>query len=525
MADYDLRAPLLVPERLKEAKGEAEVTIDIAIDDGDARPPHHYRTTQLDNLNPFEFLGAGSFSLPSPTPIDPFRNQTPNIEGLYEWLKILVCIPLAIVRLVFFGLSLLVGFVATKFALYGWKDKHNPMPRWSYHWIRRRGRPASRETAPIVVSNHVSYIDPIFFFYELFPTIVASESHDAIPFVGTIIRAMQVIYVNRFSAPSRKHAVNEIKVEYLPVVAPFENQKENAVHFAERTSYAIANALNVIQTSHSYGDLMLLTRASESKQKKASNYMVEMAKAEHSFHISTLEAVEFLDMFLSMNPDPSGRVKIHDFLRILRLRASPLSEKCSPAVVFSSNNVLIKTMVGFTNLPRYTPQFKKEEGYKSLSGRYAIHVRQGCKLTCSCLPFHEAIHSSSSLQIFGFIDVEKHGSITFRQFLFGSVHVMKQPLFRQACELAFAECESRGYGSISKQQLGDFVRPGMQDIREEEICELFILFDTDSDGVVSKNDFMTCLRRNPLLIALFSHVLLHKGLLEANDGRSEEIVG
>lgn len=65
---------------------------------------------------------------------------------------------------------------------------------FSYHWIKRRGRPAPRETAPIVVSNHVSYIEPIFFFYELFPTIVAAESHDSITLVGTIIRAMQVIF-------------------------------------------------------------------------------------------------------------------------------------------------------------------------------------------------------------------------------------------------------------------------------------------------------------------------------------------
>lgn len=62
----------------------------------------------------------------------------------------------------------------------------------SYHWIKRKGKPAPREVAPIIVSNHVSYIEPIFYFYELFPTIVASESHDSIPFVGTIIRAMQV---------------------------------------------------------------------------------------------------------------------------------------------------------------------------------------------------------------------------------------------------------------------------------------------------------------------------------------------
>ena len=33
-----------------------------------------------------------------------------------------------------------------------------------------------------------------------------------------------------------------------------------------QTSHAIATALNVVQTSHSYGDLMLLTKASEFKQ-------------------------------------------------------------------------------------------------------------------------------------------------------------------------------------------------------------------------------------------------------------------
>ncbi|CAL5340154.1 unnamed protein product [Camellia sinensis] len=56
------------------------------------------------------------------------------------------------------------------------------------------------------------------------------------------------------------------KVEYLPVVSPLENQKENAVHFAKRTGHAIATALNVVQTGHVYGDFMLFAKAAESKQ-------------------------------------------------------------------------------------------------------------------------------------------------------------------------------------------------------------------------------------------------------------------
>ncbi|KAF8380382.1 hypothetical protein HHK36_027867 [Tetracentron sinense] len=130
MAGNDLRARLLVPEQLEDPKGEVEVTVDI--DDDGCSHYNHHGPTLVENQNPFEFLGAGSFSVPPPSPIDPFRNHTPNIEGVYEWMKIFVCIPIAIVRLIFFGLSLVVGYIATKIALLGWKDKHNPMPKWRF---------------------------------------------------------------------------------------------------------------------------------------------------------------------------------------------------------------------------------------------------------------------------------------------------------------------------------------------------------------------------------------------------------
>ncbi|XP_057980846.1 lysophospholipid acyltransferase LPEAT2 isoform X2 [Malania oleifera] len=481
MAEDDLGSPLLPSQPSDDSQ------VILTVDEEEQSTIHHQfwspprsnghnRNAHSDPRNPFSFLGVQGFTVPPSPTVDPFRNHTLRVEGVYEWLKIVVCLPIALIRVVLFGACLLVGFLVTKLALLGWKDKQNPMPKWSsrimwvtrvcarcilfcfgYHWIRRKGRPAPREIAPIVVSNHVSYIEPIFYFYELCPTIVASESHDSIPFVGTIIRAMQVIYVNRFSRSSRRHAVNEIKrkascdgfprvllfpegtttngrvlisfqlgafiagypiqpvvvryphvhfdqswgnvglaklmfrmftqfhnfmeVEYLPIVSPLENKKESAPLFSKRTSHAIAIALNVVQTSHSYGDLMLLTRAAQSKQEELMGYMVEMARVEMSLHITTLEAVDLLDKFLLMDPDPSGRVKIHDFLRVLRLKHCGLSEK-----------------------------------------------------------------------IFGFIDTEKNGNITYKQFLFGSANVMKQPSFQQACDVAFAECVSSGKSYISVQE-------------------------------------------------------------------------
>ncbi|KAL3604052.1 hypothetical protein D5086_004911 [Populus alba] len=488
MANHDLESPL-ISSQLSDSPHLILSVPDSDFSIQQSNNIHHNHNPSpnpnTSSRNPFEFLGSDGLSVPAPSTLDPFKNDTPYIEGFYELIKIVICLPIAIARLVLFGVCLAIGYVATKIALKGWKDMHNPMPKW-----RSRLMCVTRGCA-------------------------RSESHDSMPFVGTIIRAMQVIYVNRFLPSSRKHAVNEVKrkatcdkfprvllfpegtttngkvlisfqlgafipgyaiqpiivryphvhfdqswgnislgmlmfkmftqfhnfmeVEYLPVVSPLDNCKENPAHFAKRTSHAIASALNVVQTCHSYGDVMLLMKASESKQEKPSSYMVEMAKVESLFHVSSLEAVDFLDKFLSTNPDASGRVKFHDFLRALRVRTCTLSE-----------------------------------------------------------------------ELFGFLDVEKKGSITFKQFLYGSAHVLKQPLFRQACELAFTECDTGGHGLISEQELGDMIRLAIPNLDEDEIHELFNVFDTDGDGIVSKDSFISCLRRNPLLIALFAPCLVHK---------------
>ncbi|KAB2626687.1 lysophospholipid acyltransferase LPEAT2-like [Pyrus ussuriensis x Pyrus communis] len=457
MADHGITSPLLSPPPSDHP--HLILTVQDETDtDSHHNGTHTHQSTSAHHhhsRNPFAFLGSDGFTVPVSTTADPFRNHTLEITGVYEWLKIGICLPVALARLVLFGVSLVIGFLATKLALLGWKDKKNPMPRWrcrimwitrvctrcilfafGYHWIRRKGKPAPRDIAPIVVSNHVSFIEPIFYFYELFPTIVASESHDSIPFVGTIIRAMQVIYVNRFSASSRKQAVSEIKRKASCGRFP------RVLLFPEGTTtngrYLISFELGAFIPGFAIQPVVVRYPHVHFDQSWG--------------HISLARLM--FRMF----------TQFHNFMEVEYLPVvSPLENKKESAICFSE-------------------------------------------------------------RICAFMDVEKSGVITFKQFLFGSAHVVKQPLFRRACEFAFSECVSGESDHVSEQKFGESIRPAIPDLNEDEVRELFNLFDSDNDGRISKEDFLTCLRKNPLLIALFSPCLHNKDISEDGNRLVEEIV-
>lgn len=474
----------------------------------------------------YSFLGDEPDIGPMP-PVDPFRNHTEQIGSLYEWAKVLLCLPLAIVRLTLAILTTLIGLLIAKAILLGWTQKQTPMPRWrrkllyitrllarfilfcfGYHWIRRLGKPSKREVAPIVVSNHVSYIDPIFFFYELFPSFVSSASHSNIPGIGAIIRPMQVINVDRSSADSKRDAVKEInnraqcnefphvmlfpegtttngkaliffqlgafmpglpvqpvilrypfvhfdnswgnisilkllfrmltqfhnfiEIEYLPVIFPSQREKDHAAFFAKKVKNVMARAMNVAETNHSYGDLILSTKASELNLSPTSAYMVEMATMEKLFHISTHEAKDFLEKFGAMYPSNSGCVTEDQFLEALEL----------PRTMFSK-------------------------------------------------------------KIFGFFEKEDEGCITFREFLAGSAFILKHPSFGRLSRAAFDSCDFQKKGFLSYSEVERSLRLVFPDISELQVQRMMTKLDMDGDDSVSWDDFRMFMEKYPELLGVF----------------------
>jgi hypothetical protein len=123
--DGELTSPLLSAD-------EVILAISEQMSNGDS-------TTTSPPSNPYDFIGAPPLEIPQLSPVDPFRNHTPGFGGLYEWCKILICLPIAALRLALFGLSIAVGYAATWVALLGWKDLSCPLPSWRHRlmWITR----------------------------------------------------------------------------------------------------------------------------------------------------------------------------------------------------------------------------------------------------------------------------------------------------------------------------------------------------------------------------------------------------
>ncbi|KAG9153204.1 hypothetical protein Leryth_025113 [Lithospermum erythrorhizon] len=89
------------------------------------------------------------------------------------------------------------------------------------------------------------------------------------------------------------------------------------------------------------------------------------------------------------------------------------------------------------------------------------------------------------------------------------------PDFINALRLKRSSLAEKIFGFIDQQNIGK--------ITFKQIHALFKLFDTDCDGKISK-DFITCMRRNPLLIALFFPLLMHIDLSPTPHNSRQEIV-
>jgi lysophosphatidylcholine acyltransferase/lyso-PAF acetyltransferase len=156
------------------------------------------------------------FPLGLPPTIGPLPRVNPFHESstwpLYQVVKTVLNIPLLFLRLWLMVSFMAFAWVCIKVALLGVSDPlFKPFNRlrrfllWScrlvaravlacmgYYYIPIKGKPAHRSVAPIIVSNHIGFVDPIFVFYRHLPVIVSAKENVEMPIIGMFLQALQV---------------------------------------------------------------------------------------------------------------------------------------------------------------------------------------------------------------------------------------------------------------------------------------------------------------------------------------------
>lgn len=143
--------------------------------------------------------------------VNPFHES--NEWSIPQLMKTIVLIPLLIIRMVCMVSLMAVGYVCIKVVLIGVSDPlFKPFSRWrrsllwsvrlgaravlftmGYYYIPVKGKPAHRSVAPIIVSNHIGFVDPIFVFYRHLPVIVSAKENVEMPIIGMFLQALQVL--------------------------------------------------------------------------------------------------------------------------------------------------------------------------------------------------------------------------------------------------------------------------------------------------------------------------------------------
>ena len=80
-----------------------------------------------------------------------------------------------------------------------------------YHWVDQTGAPAPRASAPVVVSNHVSYAETFYLTSLNRPCGMAEKELGQIPCVGAMLRALEFVMLDKTSAERRASAASLVE--------------------------------------------------------------------------------------------------------------------------------------------------------------------------------------------------------------------------------------------------------------------------------------------------------------------------
>ena len=490
--------------------------------------------------------------------VNPFVNRTRRWTT-YEVCKACVVGPtLFPIRVVLVLLGLLLAWTFAHVSLIGWTSQpedeaaREPLPGWrralqlpirlgvrlvlfglGYHYIKEIGRPASRRDAPIVVCNHITFVEPCFFFFRLFPTSVASTANLVIPVVGTIMRATQLIPVVRNDPGSAARAKDEIArrardrdAEWPHVLVFPEGLVHNGTCLVQFKAGAFAPGTPVqpvvVRYPHTHFDPSWVVFG---RDRTGEGIAEAVLLVRHMLQFHNFMEVEWLPVVVPTERQARDPVAYANSVRARM--ASALNVPCTEHSIkdvflaIKARSKFAQPAPATIELARFE-QLLVDAFVVSDKGEVAAHVERYLADFAAMdgdhdgrVTFDEWLHAlrlpdcNRTRDLFAVLDKDESGTLDFREFYAGLAlaggphHGEARTLSGDSLAEAFRVMDANGDGVIDRAELASALAWGFPGVSDAQVDAIFTGADTDKDGKISSDECAAYLRAHPTYARLF----------------------
>lgn len=458
---------------------------------------------------------------PEPS-VNPFAN--PRVLTPLRIAFMILMLPVLLLRIICLLVVLIFAYLSVKIALIGVKDSlSKPFTSWrrsclwpvrfcvravlfvfGYYWIPVKGTCAPRDVAPIIISNHVSFLEPLFVFYAHVPVLVSAKENAQLPFVGVFLHALQIIAVDRISPSSRHYAAAQIKRRSMdnrwPHIAIFpEGTTTNGKALISFKLGAFAQGLPLQPMVFKYKSfnpawvetgpfpvlLQLMTRPINFMEVEYLAVAVpERNDIQHPRNFA--ERVR-----RSMAQALNAAWTDHTFLDA-RLAVEAAKLKQPKELSFIEFGTMEKLFhLDYATAKEYLTKFT------AMDVSHSGYLRIEQFLAALDLP-----QTPSTQEVFQLFDKSEKGFINFREFVAGMAFLSKQTSFSTMIESAFHACDVDHDGLLSKAEVEERLKQMFPNIQNSKVMKLFESLDLDHNGVISWEEFSNFLQGNPEYLAV-----------------------
>ncbi|EDV29061.1 uncharacterized protein TRIADDRAFT_63570 [Trichoplax adhaerens] len=211
---------------------------------------------------------------------------------------------------------------------------------FGFHWVKVKGKIARPEEAPLIVlAPHTSFMDIFMLSTVRLVSGVSRKENKSIPIIGCpfipgrSVQPVVIRYNNHMDTyswvPSGPKAStlfwlillrlhHSVEIEFLPVYHPNEEEQQNSRIFAANVRRAMASALNVPITDHTYEDCQLMVAAADINLPRNAG-VIEYRKINDKLSLDIKSVKELLKRFSEIDKNGDGLVNEEEFSQFLNL--------------------------------------------------------------------------------------------------------------------------------------------------------------------------------------------------------------